>query len=357
MPVNDIMMQILRSLSMNDSFGNAGDIAQDFSRMALKRGLRTMVGDPLTEIQNMGLYGPSVSAPIQTADLSGMEKSKEEEKKAAEVAAASKRLMDEARASDEFIRSVDYEPSAEFSDPSKGIIVGDISAEKLKKIRDQAAAKFPGATGGNFVSAEMTPEVAARLAENEKWLQGQELRDAASRLNNRRVDPVAAAQGLAQIAAQQRLQQEQQNKDALVAALAGTSGKIPWDKAMEYQANNIPIPSMMIGTSRDEALMESEALLKQAQKEIGDSVSQISWSDPALKVSGEFAKLAIPLIAQYSREARTGDPEAAKQKFWNQYFDLREKFLMENPEAKYAVQVPIPADEAPIKQIQRGVNK
>jgi len=310
-------------------------------------------GAGLKQLFGSDISGAELLQPVQRADFSAQD---EEESKKKEAQAAAKKLMDEARASDEFIRSVDYEPSAEFSDPSKGIIVGDISAEKLKKIRDQAAAKFPGATGGNFVSAEMTPEVAARLAENEKWLQGQELRDAASRLNNRRVDPVAAAQGLAQIAAQQRLQQEQQNKDALIAALSGTSGKVPWDKAAAYSARGISIPQNMIGISREDAMNEANLLLQQAQQDMGQINSLQAIQDPSMQLSAEFSKRAVPIIAQYAQEAQRGDPQEAQRRFWDRFFAARQAFF-EEAAKRPEFQKMAPGGNSFGIQIERGVNQ
>jgi hypothetical protein len=66
----------------------------------------------------------------------------------------------------------DYPVSPEFSRPEQGIFFGEMPAEKIARIRQQAAEKFPGATGGVFVEGEMTPELEAIQKANEEWFAG-----------------------------------------------------------------------------------------------------------------------------------------------------------------------------------------
>jgi len=351
--MNDLMQRILQSISEGYWTPPEGYVEPEKEKKK-RTYLPIIPGAGLKQLFGSDISGSELLRPVQRADFSAQD---EEESRKKEAQAAAKKLMDEARASDEFIRSVDYEPSAEFSDPSKGIIVGDISAEKLKKIRDQAAAKFPGATGGNFVSAEMTPEVAARLAENERWLAGQELRDAASRLNNRRTNPVEAAQALYQIAGEQRRLNDQQNRDALLGALS-KGGKIPWNDVMAYQENGLNVPSSMIGMSPDDAQQMATVLMQQAQDDIGSSLSSVAvMQDPSLYLKGEFARKLAPTIAEFSQNIKRIGPEAAKEKFWDDYLRIKSEFLASNPGAKYLAENPQEGLGTQIKDINRGAEK
>lgn len=56
--------------------------------------------------------------------------------------AEAKRASEEAAAQDEWVRSVGYEPDQDLSEPEKGILVEEIPAEKLLRIRRQAAERF-----------------------------------------------------------------------------------------------------------------------------------------------------------------------------------------------------------------------
>jgi hypothetical protein len=99
----------------------------------------------------------------------------------------------------EFGASLGYAPDPQFSDLGAGIAFGEMPADKILRIREQAAAKFPGATGGWFTQPEVSPEVEQRLAANEEWAAGAPARSAEWEMTSRYKKPeekAAAAMAL-----------------------------------------------------------------------------------------------------------------------------------------------------------------
>lgn len=98
--------------------------------------------------------------------------------------------------------------SEEFSRPDQGIFVGELPADKIRRIREQAAQKFPGATGGTFAIAG--PEAQARFEENQRWLKEDYPRDQAAYLRR--------------LAQESRTKAKQEGLNQLADAISGTYG-------------------------------------------------------------------------------------------------------------------------------------
>ncbi len=365
--------------------GPESDYEPYLMRMLKKLLMETEFRDPraLKTYYDPGRYDeeePVTTAPDTTlADTRAAAQASIRGREDKESVAKAEKIRDaagaQAREQDEWVRSVGYEPLP-ISDPEKGILVGGESPQvgeptsfKERLIRAQASAagragrfgaepdsldfqKSLRNAGGGFSDPEMTPELAARLRDRDEWLAGQPFRDARFRLSTRDVDPVAAAPALAQVAAEERMAQEQRSRDVLIDALSGMeSGKIPWDKAAAYEARGLNIPQDRIGISGEEALNEANVLMAQAQEDMGKASSLDSMMNPNLGLSGEFGRLVAPIIAQYAQEANAGDPQAAKDRFWERFAEIRAAFLAEVRQRPQGLQ------ENFGTQIERGVER
>jgi hypothetical protein len=180
-------------------------------------------------------------------------------------------MLKEAAAQDEWVRSVGYEPDPMLSEPDKGILVEEMPADKLLRLRKGAADRAPGYTGGtgSFSQSAMTPEIADREAENARWLSGQDERDARFALTpqQQQRSPEAAelaSDRLPALQQQQRLASRQANTDKMVDAITGTSGFIdPKDvEKLQLLDPTINIPSSRIGVSREQAVAALQSELE-----------------------------------------------------------------------------------------------
>lgn len=244
-----------------------------------------------TDPRSLGLLAPDPMRQRALESIAGREASEAE--RAAEEQAARDYLkqLSEARAQDEWVRSVGYEPDQNLSDPEKGILVEEMPADKLLRIRAQARAKgrrgdlrggvpteadFASAakpTGGGLSYAPDSPEIQQRFAEREQWASQQPMRDAeyALRLAQERRDPAAAesATNILLGLRQQALAEKKQNAiNTLLGSISDKSGKIDPDTYQKLGMLGQYVPSSMVGTGKDEAVNYFDKLIQEGSAAI-----------------------------------------------------------------------------------------
>ena len=239
------------------------------------------------------------------------------------IRAAVEAQRSKAAEQDDWVRSVGYEPDPMLSDPDKGILVEEIPADKLLRIRKQAAQRKPGYTGGtgSFSTQEMTPEIAARGADTASWLSGQTERDLAFAVSpdQARRDPeyAAGASGdLAQLRQQRQFTERQTSVDAIVAKMGGNSGKIPFEDAQKLQMLGVNIPYGSVGLSRDDGIAFFDSAIAEAGKALS-SVDQLqAIGNPNIAEEMKFNRHGAMLAEEYKRKIAAGmNPEDAKREW------------------------------------------
>ena len=158
-----------------------------------------------------------------------------------------------------------------------GSLVSDMPADKLLRIRKQAADRPEGYTGGEggFTVAPSSPEIDARNAETKQWLGGQAERDleyAVTPEQARRNPEYAegAAGNLSRLRAQRDVERRTANQEALVSELETTGGKVPFATAMKMEAAGLQVPTLSIGMSPERAKNDLLKLQQQTMQSIKD---------------------------------------------------------------------------------------
>ena len=234
----------------------------------------------------------------------------ERERKAASVEAVDR---SDAESQDNWVRSVGYEPDQMLSDPDRGILVEEIPAEKLLRIRKQAAERAPGYTGGtgSFSQQDMTPELASREAENARWLGQQPQRDLEYAMTPEmaRRSPQAAqsaAQSLADLQRNQQIEARQASVDAIVAKMAGEGGKIPFEQAQQLQMLGVNVPYGSTGMSKDQGVEFFDSAIAEAGKFLSSINPLEAVGNPAVGKRAEFERHGALLAEDYRRKVLNG---------------------------------------------------
>lgn len=253
-----------------------------------------------------------------------------QEEQAAKDAAAAKEYMLKMKAAkeqDDWVRSVGYEPDQTFSDPEKGILVEDINADKLARIRAQAAKMAgrggPSAGGGGFSQPEMTPQIAQRQAANEIWANQQPMRDAEFAMTpgqsaRRPDDAKRAAQTLSDMQRNQAIQREQAMQSALVNALGGGGGKIPFEQAMQLQAAGVKVPYGATGMSKEDAISMFDSAIQQAGQDLARVNPLEAVGDPSVKNRIVLTRYAASLADMYKQKVAAGMNPDEAQRMWQE---------------------------------------
>ena len=244
----------------------------------------------------------------------------ERERKAASVEAVDR---SDAESQDNWVRSVGYEPDQMLSDPDRGILVEEIPAEKLLRIRKQAAERAPGYTGGtgSFSQQDMTPELASREAENARWLGQQPQRDLEYAMTPEmaRRSPQAAqsaAQSLAELQRNQQIEARQSSVDAIVAKMAGEGGKIPFEQAQQLQMLGVNVPYGSVGTSKEDGIGYFDSAVGAAGKELSRVNQLDAMVNPAIAERMKFEQYGAMLAEDYKRKVAAGmNPDDAITEF------------------------------------------
>ena len=231
--------------------------------------------------------------------------------------------MSDAAVQDDWVRSVGYEPDQDLSNPEKGILVGEIPADKLLRIRKQAAERAPGYTGGegSFSQQEMTPEIAAREAELKRWLAGQDERNAQFSLTpeQSRRDPAAAqlaSQRLVELKRNKQIEARQASVDAIVAKMAGEGGKIPFEQAQQLQMLGVNVPYGSVGTSKEDGVGFFDSAVGEAGKALSSVSPLDAIGNPALEGRMKFEQYGAMLAEDYKRKVAAGmNPDDAISEF------------------------------------------
>ena len=167
----------------------------------------------------------------------------------------------------------------------------DMPEDKLWKIKAQAGAKgragslgagvdptvddymaSAGPPSGSFSQQEMTPEIAARGAERDKWLAGQSERDLEYAMSPEmaRRDPeyaATAAQNLQGLRRESNVARRTANQERLVDSLSG-GGTLPFETAMKMEAAGMDIPWRAVGMSPSAAEAGIEEIFTGAEQNL-----------------------------------------------------------------------------------------
>jgi hypothetical protein len=214
----------------------------------------------------------------QRKRIAAAQKVKKEEGEATKAKAEALEL---AASQDEWVRSAGYEPDPMLSDPDKGILFKEMPADKLLRLRKGAAPRAEGYTGGtgSFSQGEMTPELAAREAENARWFAGQTERDleyAVTPEMSRR-DPeyaASAAKDLRGLRTQRDVERRTANQEKLVESLSG-GGQLPFEMAMKMEAAGMDIPWRSVGMSPQAATAGIEEIFTGAEQDLANIANSL----------------------------------------------------------------------------------
>ncbi len=229
------------------------------------------------------------------------------------IRAAVEAQRSKAAEQDDWVRAVGYEPDPTFSEPDKGILVGEIPAEKLMRIRAQAnaASRLAPESGGRFASdiasrvtpqdmpgqapgrgtlSVQSPEATGRSEELAAWAGGQPERDLGFAMTPEmsRRDPeyaATAAQNLVGLREQRGRQQQRDIQSALVDRLAGKGGTIAPEQAAHIQALGGYVPPHAIGSSKEEGVaFFDDAIQKGGTFLAGQDRMTIGMQDPMTQI-------------------------------------------------------------------------
>ena len=224
---------------------------------------------------------PDLLAPTPGAELGG---AAVEEKAEQDRLVQEQRVYDIKAASDKARQAQQDELSS---------LVSDMPADTLWKIRAEARqrgrqgsleygepptfedieetryAKQPTYGGGTLTEAKMTPELQQRLDDNASWLADQPIRDAQFALTPEQSqrDPRSAAMASDRLVGLQLARTREKEavaQEKLITSMAGKSGKIPFESAMQLMAGRMHVPAQMVGLSPDQADREISQIIEAA---------------------------------------------------------------------------------------------
>ena len=187
-----------------------------------------------------------------------------------------------------------------------------------------ASANGPRWSGGSLTTTEMTPEIAQRQAQNEIWANQQPIRDAEFAMTpgqsaKRPDDANRATQVLSDLQRNQALTREQAMKSQLVQSLAGSSGKIPFEKAMQLEASGMSIPYGARGMSKEDAMSAFDAAIEQAGRDLAGANPLEALGNPSAKNEIVVTRYAMSLAQLYKQKVAMGmDPDEAYRKWQEQ---------------------------------------
>jgi hypothetical protein len=248
----------------------------DFMQWASREGLRHFAPGGEQFVGALEYIDPPMAAPAGQSPLSAavqdlVRGADEQRQAAAEEEAA--RPTREAQERAERQREANLRSLKGLTTPGE-----QLSGRQLLKIRAEAKAKGRAGSlgadvqpteedyikaawgpGGSFSQQAPSPELDARLADRDRWLADQPMREQeflASAEQARRNPALAqsAAQRLTEMREQRAQQQERDIQMSFVEKLAGSGGTIPADQAAQLQAIGVHVPSSAIGATRQEAV-------------------------------------------------------------------------------------------------------
>ena len=245
--------------------------------------------------------------------------------------------MQEAKAQDDWVRSVGYEPDQTFSDPEKGILVEDINADKLAKIRAQAAKmagrEGPSAGGGGFSQGTMTPEISQRLSERDAWAAQQPMRDAVwdidvARQRGDTAGQDSAAGRLQSMQQQASIQSKQDAINSLLSKVTDKTGKIDPDTYQKLGMLGQYVPSSMVGKGKEQTLAEFDALIASGSETISQLAPQAVF-DPSGETSNRVAaeRKGVQLLTQLKQMIANGQMTAEEASATFQQAMMMDKYV------------------------------
>jgi hypothetical protein len=308
--------------------------------------------------------GPESYSSEQAQELSSINQARFAAEDAAEEerAAANQERLDKlisagqtASAEREFVGGLDYQPAPEpLSDFSAGIAVGDLPADKIRKIRAQARMKGKAGSLGaptpddidySGESAELRPRELTTVSNLgpeqtpealQRYLNRAPYDAAISDLTTREIyerDPstVDRAQKLLGLGQERRRADRQQAIDTMINAVTGESGKIPADMVEKLQMLDptIPIPADKVGIS----VAQAQQGLQQEIRYLAKTASGLA-EKYGVGAQGDLEKVnQIAAAAQraYLLLAKPGvDPNQVMADYQNELFMIQQKYISES---------------------------
>ena len=205
-------------------------------------------------------------------------------------------------------------------------------ADKLFAIREQARAMGggTGASGGSFSQQADSPELQARLAERDEWTAGQPERDLAFAVTpeQARRNPeyaASAADKLKGLRDAGTAERQVANQEALIEAVRGTGGKVPFEIANQLDVAGFTVPWPMRGMSEDQAIswldQQDQAITGDIEKLMGGGPENVmGWAIYVKSViatarkriaGGEDRDAVIAWVREQTQ--KTGDESGATQ--------------------------------------------
>jgi len=356
-PYGDILKDLISRMMIN----NPQERVQSALGGAISRGfgMGAAADDPVTDPALAPSWGgPESYSPEDAARISALAKGKIAERAVAEQAAMEqqasakeeKQKLIEAAAKEKQQREYMQGAVPLKEDYGKGIAIGGqegrgsaedimfrIRAEAMAKGRNgslkggtptnedyYASASGPRWSGGSLTTTEMTPEIAQRQAQDEIWANQQPVRDAEFAMTpgqsaKRPDDANRATQVLSDLQRNQALTREQAMKSQLVQSLAGSSGKIPFEKAMQLEAAGMSIPYGARGMSKEDAMSAFDAAIEQAGRDLAGANPLEALGNPSAKNEIVVTRYAMSLAQLYKQKVAMGmDPDAAYRKWQEQ---------------------------------------
>ena len=325
-------------------YDNAPEVVQQGSRTGLKQGLSSLGLSPGLDYlsqQSGDLFKPmsfedDEDDVARKAKIAEMFRAKEAAAADAPDPNAQQAGLDKlieagkrASGQREFMQGT--EPLVE--DYGKGIAIGGDPSrgskdEIIARIRAQAAKmagrEGPSAGGGGFSQGTMTPQILQREAERDAWANNQPMRDAEFAMtpgqSSRRPDDANRAAGtLSDMQRNQAISREQAMKSQLVQSLAGNSGKIPFEKAMQLEAAGMSVPYGARGMSKEDAIATFDAAAQQAGQDLAGINPLDAVGNPASKNMIVVTRYAAALAQLYKQKVAAGmDPDDAVRKWQEQ---------------------------------------
>lgn len=216
--------------------------------------------------------------------------------------------------------TIDDAGNYDFSRADKGIGMAPITAETLKKIRDQAGG-IAGA--GGFSQSKMTPELEARLQANQEYVDDSYYREAMDNLTSRygsgTEDPARSANAMSYLMGQQRLTGRDRLHDAQLEQLMGDGqgGKIPYEKYAKMDPElAAKVPMGMIGQDREEVLME----VNRAAESLRSAMTMKNAAEPGFSRTARRTMAKLMKIKQMTDPDKMMEALLAVQDEANQYY-------------------------------------
>ena len=227
----------------------------------------------------------------------------------------------------------DYDPKEYLRD-----YASNMDADKLRKIKEQAFIKGKAGDlsasvdgerpygpqgqfrGGSFSQQDESPELTMRLADRDRFIADQGLRDAQwdKDLARQRRDPQgmqAASDSMINLKNQASVDRRNMMLEGIVQKI-GKNGKIPYAEATQLRQLGLPIDLTMMGSDPDTVSRYFQGL-QAAGGEFLATLDPIEIAgNPELLKRADIEKKLMMLAAEYDKKLKSGfDPDEARREY------------------------------------------